>query len=179
MLTRVDPDLVVNHCSDKHPWFTEACKSKDSPKRKWFHWAPPRFVDGKRCEPSNWRAAFGGSAWQWDEQTQEYYLHLFTPEQPDLNWSNPELRQAIYDDAVRFWLDRGLDGFRIDTVALYAKDMSYPDVPVVDDDVYQPVFGLFPHYPEIHDYLKEMHEKTWSQYKCAGALLGRVRSFLH
>jgi oligo-1,6-glucosidase len=110
-------DLVINHTSHEHAWFQESKSSKDNPKRDWYIWRPAKYdADGARMPPNNWRSFFSGSAWQWDEATQEYYLHLFAAEQPDLNWENPVTRQAIYDSAMRFWLDKGVDGFRIDTV---------------------------------------------------------------
>lgn len=110
-------DLVVNHTSEEHAWFKESRSSKDNPKRNWYIWKPPRYAeDGTRLPPTNWRSHFSGSAWEWDETTQEYYLHLFAKEQPDLNWENEETRKAIYDSAMRFWLDRGVDGFRVDCV---------------------------------------------------------------
>lgn len=114
---RVLLDLVINHTSHEHQWFKESRSSKDDPKRDWYVWRPAKYdADGTRRPPNNWRSNFGGSAWDWDEATQEYYLHLFTPEQPDLNWENPETRAAIYESAMEFWLRKGIDGFRVDTV---------------------------------------------------------------
>lgn len=114
---RIILDLVINHTSDKHKWFEESRKSKDNPKRDWYIWKPATYdAYGERQPPNNWRSNFGGSAWEWDEHTQEYFLHLFCPEQPDLNWENEETRKAIYASAMTFWLDKGVDGFRIDTV---------------------------------------------------------------
>lgn len=110
-------DLVINHTSEEHAWFKESRSSKENPKRDWYIWKPARYAeDGSRLPPTNWRSHFSGSAWQWDELTQEYYLHLFAKEQPDLNWENEETRKAIYDSSMRFWLDKGVDGFRIDCV---------------------------------------------------------------
>ncbi|KAJ1334213.1 oligo-1,6-glucosidase [Microdochium nivale] len=124
-------DLVINHTSHQHAWFQQSRSSRDSPKRDWYIWKPAKHdpVSGKRQPPNNWRSNFGGSAWTWDEATGEYYLHLFAPEQPDLNWENPETRQAIYNSAMRFWLDRGVDGFRIDTVNMYSKPPTSPTPP--------------------------------------------------
>jgi alpha-glucosidase len=117
---RVLMDFVPNHTSDQHAWFREARSSRDNPKRDWYIW---------RDEPNNWRAALGaGSAWTWDEQTEQYYLHLFLPEQPDLNWRNPELTAAMHD-VLRFWLDRGVDGFRIDVAHCTGKDPEFADDP--------------------------------------------------
>lgn len=122
----------MNHTSHLHRWFIESEKSKDSPYRKYYHWKPgKKDADRNRIPPTNWRGAFGGSTWEYSEKTDEYYLHLFTPQQPDLNWEIPEVRQAIYDEAITFWLDRGLDGFRVDTSALYSKH-PFDDVTIVD-----------------------------------------------
>jgi alpha-glucosidase len=106
---RVIMDLVLNHTSDRHPWFVESRASRESPKREWYCWA-----DGKSFgrRPSNWNARFGGSSWAWDPGSRQYYLHSFLKEQPDLNWRNPAVRAALWE-VVRFWLDRGVDGFRL------------------------------------------------------------------
>ena len=125
-------DLVINHTSDQHAWFQESKSSKNNSKRDWYIWRPARIVDGKREPPNNWRSYFGGSAWEWDETTEEYYLHLFVAGQPDLNWENPVTRNAVYDSAVTFWLEKGLDGFRIDTVNLYSKEEDLPNAQVRD-----------------------------------------------
>ena len=105
-------DLVPNHTSDKHPWFMESRSSRDNPKRDWYLWRDPK-ENGER--PNNWLSVFGGAAWEWDEATGQYYYHAFLKEQPDLNWRNPEVQKAMYD-VMRFWLDRGVDGFRIDVM---------------------------------------------------------------
>ena len=109
---------MPNHTSDQHPWFVESRSSRDNPKRDWYVWRDPR-PDGS--EPNNWPSFFGGPAWELDEATGQYYLHLFHRKQPDLNWRNPEVREAMYD-VMRFWLDRGIDGFRIDVLWLLVKD---------------------------------------------------------
>jgi len=120
-------DLVVNHTSDQHEWFKESRKSKDNPYRDWYIWKPARYDDqGNRMPPTNWDAHFQGSAWEWDEATQEYYLHLFCKEQPDLNWENPAVRDKVHE-IMRFWLDKGCDGFRIDVINFISKDQSFPD----------------------------------------------------
>ena len=121
---RVLVDWVPNHTSDQHPWFRESRASRSSPKRDWYHWRNGR--DGG--PPNNWRAAFGGPAWTFDPGTGQWYLHLFLPQQPDLNWSNPEVVAAMHD-VLRFWLDRGVDGFRIDVVNCIGKDLAFPDQP--------------------------------------------------
>ena len=108
---RVLLDLVVNHTSDQHAWFQESRSSKTNPKRDWYIWRPPRYDSaGNRMAPNNWRSNFSTPAWTFDELTGEYYLHLFCPEQPDLNWENQETRNAIYDSAMHFWLRKGVDG---------------------------------------------------------------------
>ncbi|GAA5996855.1 glycoside hydrolase family 13 protein [Rhodotorula paludigena] len=160
-------DLVVNHCSDQHAWFKESRSSKTNPKRDWFYWKPPRMIDGVRHPPNNWRSCFGGSVWEWDEHTQEYYLHYFCPEQPDLNWENPETRQAIYNDAIRYWLDRGVDGFRIDTVNMYSKYLDFPDAKVVaPETLWQPAGDFFSNGPRLQEFLREMRKETFSKYDC-------------
>src|SRR5574342_637123 len=116
-------DLVVNHTSDEHKWFMESRKSKDNPYRDYYIWRPGK--DGK--EPNNWVSVFSGSAWQYDNQTDEYYLHLFSKKQPDLNWENPKLRQEIYD-MMTWWLEKGVDGFRMDVINLISKVEGLPSV---------------------------------------------------
>ena len=137
-------DLVVNHSSDQHPWFIESRSSRDNPKRDWYIWhdgkngSPPHaakdglFASGKvrgLVPPNNWQSVFGGSAWQWDEITQSYYLHSFLKEQPDLNWRNPEVKAAVFSE-IEFWLKKGIDGFRLDVVNLYFKDALFRDNPL-------------------------------------------------
>src|ERR671916_638838 len=122
-------DLVVNHTSDEHPWFVESRSSRDNPKRDWYWWRPAR--EGLRpgdqgAQPTNWGSFFSGSAWELDEQTGEYYLHLFSRKQPDLNWENDEVREGIYE-MMRWWLDRGVDGFRMDVINMISKEPSLPD----------------------------------------------------
>lgn len=158
---RVMLDLVVNHTSDQHAWFKESRSSRDSPKRDWYIWRPAKYsASGERMPPNNWRCIFGGgSAWQWDEPTQEYYLHLFAVEQPDLNWENPETRQAIFRSAVEFWLDRGVDGFRVDTVNMYSKPQDFPDAPVTDPtSPYQQAHSLYCNGPRMHEFLRLMND---------------------
>ena len=122
---RVVVDLVPNHTSDQHPWFQESRTSRGSPKRDWYVW---RDGGGPEVPPNNWLGAFvdGGRAWTWDEATEQWYLHQFLPQQPDLNWANPEVVEAIHD-VMRFWLDRGVDGFRIDVVHCIGRDPAFPD----------------------------------------------------
>jgi alpha-glucosidase len=128
---RVLIDLVPNHTSDRHPWFVEARSSRSSERRDWYVWADGG-PDGS--PPNNWRSSFGGPAWTWDETTEQYYLHNFLPEQPDLNWWNPGVADA-FDDIVRFWFDRGISGFRIDVAHALIKDRSLrDDTPALDTD---------------------------------------------
>ncbi|KAL2848194.1 glycoside hydrolase superfamily [Aspergillus pseudodeflectus] len=159
-------DLVVNHTSDQHKWFQESRSSKDNPKRDWYFWRPPRYDDkGSRLPPTNYRGYFAGSTWTWDEHTQEYYLHLYAKEQPDLNWDNPETRKAIYDSAVRFWLDKGVDGFRVDTVNKYSKYTDFPDAPITDPKSYiQPAIGMWCNGPRIHEFIREMYDEALEPY---------------
>jgi alpha-glucosidase len=122
---RIIIDLVPNHSSDHHPWFVESRSSRDNAKRDWYVWANPK-PDGSR--PNNWLSAFGGPAWEWDEKTGQYYLHSFLKEQPDLNWRNPAVKEAMFG-VVRFWLERGVDGFRVDVAHLIVKDPELRDNP--------------------------------------------------
>jgi len=126
-------DFVPNHSSDRHPWFAESRAGRESPKRDWYIWrdaiAGP---DGERLPPNNWISDFGGSAWEWDEATGQYYLHAFLPQQPDLNWRNDELKAAMLD-VMRFWFDRGVDGFRIDVLWHIVKAEGLPDNPANPD----------------------------------------------
>ncbi|KAK4119119.1 glycoside hydrolase family 13 protein [Parathielavia appendiculata] len=157
---RIMLDLVINHTSDQHSWFKESRASKDSPKRDWYIWRPAKYSpSGERLPPNNWRSNFGGgSAWEWDEQTQEYYLHLFATEQPDLNWENHETRKAIYASSMEFWLARGVDGFRVDTVNMYSKPPTLPDAPIVDPETpYQPAGMIYCNGPRMHEFLTEMN----------------------
>ena len=119
-------DLVVNHTSDEHPWFVESRSSRDDPKRDWYWWRPRDGAPDAGAEPTNWASFFSGPAWELDAATGEYYLHLFSRKQPDLNWENPEVREAVYA-MMRWWLDRGVDGFRMDVINLISKDPGLPD----------------------------------------------------
>ncbi|KRO17942.1 glycoside hydrolase family 13 protein [Lacticaseibacillus saniviri] len=138
---RIVMDLVVNHTSDEHAWFVEAKKGKDNPKRDYYVWADP--VDGH--EPNALRSSFSGSAWQFDEASGQYYLHLFSKKQPDLNWTNPELRQAVYQ-MMNFWIDKGIGGFRMDVIDLIGK---IPEQAITGNG------------PQLHPYLQEMNQATF------------------
>ncbi|KAK6541352.1 hypothetical protein TWF694_007166 [Orbilia ellipsospora] len=146
-------DLVVNHSSSEHEWFKQSRSSKDSPYRNWYHWHPGKVVDGKRVPPNNWGSYFGGSAWEWDEPTQEYYLHIFAKEQPDLNWECQDVVDAVHD-AMRFWLNRGVDGFRMDVINFISKVPGYPDASIQDPDApYQNGSEHYAKGPRLHEFL--------------------------
>jgi oligo-1,6-glucosidase len=161
---RLVMDLVVNHTSDEHPWFAASGASRESPKRDWYWWRPAR--EGMRpgdpgAEPTNWASYFSGPAWELDAATGEYYLHLFSRKQPDLNWENPEVRQAVYA-MMRWWLDRGVDGFRMDVIDMISKDPALPDGPPRPG-------GLLgdgqPHFicgPRIHEFMQEIHREVFA-----------------
>lgn len=155
---RILLDLVINHTSDQHAWFKESRSDKASAKRDWYIWRPAKYdANGVRRQPNNWRSIFGGSAWEWDEVSEEYYLHLFAVEQPDLNWENAETRAAVFESAMEFWLRKGIDGFRVDTVNMYSKDQSYRDAPIIDPNhEHQLDASLFCNGPRIHEFLREM-----------------------
>ena len=122
---RIVMDWVMNHSSHEHSWFVESRSSRDNPKRDWYIWRDGR---GRGRPPNNWQSVFGGPAWTWDETTGQHYLHIFLSEQPDLNWRNPEIHEAVFAE-LRFWLDRGVDGFRLDVADLYYKDAELRDNP--------------------------------------------------
>ncbi len=151
-------DLVPNHTSDQHPWFRESRLSRDNPKRDWFIWQDPAPGGGP---PNNWLAAFGGGAWEWDAATGQYYLHSFAVEQPDLNWRNPEVEAAVFD-VIRFWLDKGVDGFRVDVIFYLIKDQFLRDNPLNPDFTsgQDPVYAQIPLYshnqPDVHEILRRM-----------------------
>lgn len=152
-------DLVVNHTSDAHPWFVESRTSVDNPYRDYYIWRPPK--DGR--EPNNWASYFNPSAWQLDETTGEYYLHLFSEKQPDLNWENPKVRAEIFA-MMRWWLDKGIDGFRMDVINLLSKAPGLPDAPVVTQDRYQWGGECFTNGPRLFEFLREMKEQVLSSY---------------
>ena len=152
-------DLVVNHTSDEHPWFVESRKSADNPYRDYYIWRPGK--DGR--EPNNWVSHFSGSAWQYDEATGEYYLHLFSKKQPDLNWENPAVRRDVFA-MMRWWLDKGIDGFRMDVINMISKVPGLPDVPAVSRDRYQYGGQYFIHGPRLLEFLDAMKQEVLSQY---------------
>jgi oligo-1,6-glucosidase len=150
-------DLVVNHTSDEHPWFVESRSSKDNPKRDWYIWRPPR--NGR--EPNNWSSYFCPSAWEFDERTGEYYLHLFSKKQPDLNWENPKLRQAIYE-MMGWWFDKGIDGFRMDVINFLAKAPGFPDALGEGKTVFPG--PLITNQPGMHEILRQMRRRVLRRY---------------
>jgi glycosidase len=160
---RLVMDLVVNHTSDEHPWFTESRSSRDNPKRDWYWWrdARPGTTPGTPgAEPTNWESFFSGPCWAWDEATGQYYLHLFSRKQPDLNWENPEVRQAIYA-MMRWWLDRGVDGFRMDVIDMISKDTSLPDTRPRPGSRYGFGGQYFLCGPRNHEFLQEMYREVF------------------
>lgn len=151
-------DLVVNHTSDEHKWFVESRKSKDNAYRDYYIWR-----EGKDAQtpPNNWGSCFGGSAWQYDEATGMYYLHLFSKKQPDLNWDNPKVRQEVFD-MMTWWCDKGIDGFRMDVISMISKTAEMPDGK--GDGQYGDFGPYCTHGPNVHKYLQEMNEKVLSRY---------------
>ena len=153
---RIVMDLVYNHTSDQHPWFLESKKDRTNPKADWYIWRDAK-PDGSA--PTNWRAIFGGSAWKWCEERQQYYLHTFAEAQPDLNWENPEVRQALFD-AANFWLDKGVGGFRIDAI-VYIKKPEFKDGPVDGADGLSGIHEMTANTPGILDFLHEFRRNVF------------------
>lgn len=176
---RVVMDLVVNHTSDEHDWFVQSRSSKDDPKRDWYWWRPARegFEPGTPgAEPTNWGSFFSGSTWEFDEATGEYYLHLFSRKQPDLNWENPAVREEVYA-LMRWWLDRGIDGFRMDVINLISKVVG-DDGSLADGIVTNGLYGdAGPHTgngPRLHEFLQEMHREVFEGRRDALLLVGET-----
>lgn len=153
-------DLVVNHTSDEHPWFIESKSSMDNPKRAWYIWKDPK-EDGSK--PNNWESIFNGSAWEFDELTNQYYFHLFSKKQPDLNWDNPEVRNAVFE-MMNWWFDKGIDGFRVDAITHIKKTFEAGDLPLPEGKSYAPAFDVDMNQPGIQPWLQEMKDKSLSQY---------------
>ena len=154
-------DLVANHTSDEHHWFIESRKSKDNPYRDYYIWRPGKTgPDGKPEPPNNYPSFFGGSAWQYDPTTKEYYLHYFAVKQPDLNWDNPKVRAEIFD-LMRFWLDKGVDGFRMDVIPLISKRPGLPDL---TPDQLNHAHMIYANGPHMHEYLQQMNREVLSKY---------------
>ncbi|WKV09592.1 alpha-glucosidase [Thermoanaerobacterium sp. CMT5567-10] len=152
-------DLVVNHTSDEHIWFINSRKSKDNEYRDYYIWKKGK--DGK--EPNNWGSSFSGSAWEYDEATDMYYLHCFAKKQPDLNWENEKVRKEV-QDIVKWWLDKGIDGFRMDVINMISKDQRFPDGIVPEGGLYGDMSLYVMNGPRVHEYLKELNEKVLSKY---------------
>ena len=158
-------DLVVNHTSDEHEWFRQARLAKDNPYRDYYVWRDPVGFseDGTPIPPNNWISCFSPSVWEWDEGTQQFYLHYFSVKQPDLNWENPKVREEVYD-IMRFWLDKGVDGFRMDVINLISKDLSFPDDPAVTAGGLDNSLAAAANGPRVHEFLREMNREVLSKY---------------
>lgn len=162
-------DLVVNHTSDQHAWFQDSRSSLTSAKRNWYIWRKGKtgtLEDGSIVQkpPNNWESMFKGSAWEYDANTDEWYLRLFAKEQPDLNWENPEVRKAVYAD-MRFWLDKDIGGFRMDVINMISKPFGLPDAPIIVPlSEVQPAASLYCNGPRIHEYLQEMRREVLDHY---------------
>ena len=169
---RLMMDLVVNHTSDEHEWFKQARSSRSNPYHDYYIWHDP--VEGR--EPTNWEAAFSGSAWTFNEATGEYYLHMFSKKQPDLNWENPKVRQEVYD-LMHFWLKKGVGGFRMDVINMISKPwlsseakdsaaQSLPNAPKVQEGFLQPAFEMVTHGPRFMTFMQEMKREVLEHYDC-------------
>ena len=152
-------DLVINHTSDEHQWFIESRSSKDNPKRDWYIWRDGE--DGKA--PNNWESIFSGSAWKYDETSGQYFMHLFSEKQPDLNWENPEVREALYG-MVNWWLEKGIDGFRVDAISHIKKEPGLPDMPNPNNLDYVPCFEYMMNVNGIDEFLSELSRETIKNY---------------
>lgn len=150
-------DLVLNHSSDEHPWFQESRKSKDNPYRNYYFWKPGKHGG----PPNNWPSFFGGSAWQLDDATGEYYLHLFSRKQPDLNWENPVLREEL-NKLMKFWLDKGVDGLRLDVISAISKRTDFPETDTPDFN--ETIRKYYANGPRLKEFIKEAKEKVWDHY---------------
>jgi alpha-glucosidase len=152
-------DLVINHTSDEHPWFVESRSSKDNDKRDWYIWR-----DGKNgAEPNNWESIFSGSAWEYDDKTEQYFLHIFSRRQPDLNWENKDMRKAVYG-MINWWLDKGIDGFRIDAISHLKKEEGLKDIPNPNGLKYVSSFAKHMNVEGIHNYLEDLKKNTFEKY---------------
>lgn len=157
---RIVMDLVVNHTSDEHQWFVESRKSQDNPYRDYYIW---REGKDENTAPNNWGSCFSGSAWQYDEATKMYYLHMFSRKQPDLNWDNETVREEVFD-MMRWWCDKGIDGFRMDVISMISKAEGLPDGKKAEGALYGDFGPYVCNGPHVHQYLKEMNEKVLSRY---------------
>jgi oligo-1,6-glucosidase len=178
-------DLVVNHTSDAHPWFLDSRASRTSAKRDWYWWRPPRpglAAGDPGAEPTNWQSFFSGPTWELDEATGEYYLHLFDRRQPDLNWENPQVREAVYA-MMRWWLDRGVDGFRMDVINMISKDLrgvdgardgALADGPPLPGSALGDGSSSYLCGPRIHEFLQEMHREVFAGREGAFLTVGEM-----
>jgi oligo-1,6-glucosidase len=153
-------DVVLNHSSDEHEWFVESKKSRSNPYRDYYFWKPGK----DSAPPNNWPSFFGGSAWQWDETTQEYYLHLFSRKQPDLNWENPVLREEL-KKLMRFWLMKGVDGLRLDVISAISKRIDFPDTD--SRDFNETIRKYYANGPRLKEFITEMRREVWNQFDVA------------
>ncbi len=171
-------DLVVNHTSDEHPWFVESRSSKENPYRDYYIWKEAR--DGK--EPNNWGSCFGGPAWEYDSSTGMYYLHLFSPKQPDLNWDNPKVRDEVFQ-MMDWWCSRGIDGFRMDVISMISKTEGLPDGKKEGNALYGDPSPYVQNGPHVHEYLQEMRKRVLSKYdlltvgECAGVTVEEAKKY--
>ena len=174
---RIVMDLVVNHTSDEHKWFVESRSSKDNAKRDYYIWREAK--DGN--VPNNWGSCFSGSAWEWDETTQMYYLHCFSKKQPDLNWDNPKVRDEVFR-MMTWWCDKGIDGFRMDVISMISKPAGLPDAPKAEGALYADCMFTC-NGPHVHEYLQEMNKKVLSRYdimtvgECAGVTIEEAKKY--
>ncbi len=173
---RLVMDLVVNHTSDEHPWFVESRKSKDNPYRDYYFWREGK--EGK--EPNNWASCFSGSAWKYDEGTDMYYLHLFSPKQPDLNWDNPKVRSEVFS-MMNWWCKKGIDGFRMDVISMISKPQGLPDGKAFPGSCY--AYPDVINGPHVHEYLQEMNREVLSHYdlmtvgECSGVTIEEAKKY--
>ena len=163
-------DLVINHTSDQHDWFRQSKMSRNGEFADYYIWRDPKYdAQGVKREPNNWGSCFGGSAWEWVEERQQYYLHLFAKGQPDLNWEPREVRESLYEDAIRFWLRKGVDGFRADACDLYSKDQTFPDgqlgLPFGFGDDYGNWFPIVKRGPRLLTFWHEIRDEIMSEFK--------------
>ncbi len=180
---RIVMDLVVNHTSDEHRWFKEAKKGRDNPYRDYYIWRDPKpgMKGGEPgAEPNNWGSCFGGSAWKYDDETGQYFLHLFSKRQPDLNWDNPKVRDEVFS-MMTWWLDKGVDGFRMDVISLISKPEGLPDGKALSTGFAS--FDLTATGPHLHEYLQEMNKRVLSKYdtitvgECPGVPMEEARKY--
>ena len=162
---RIIMDLVINHTSDEHPWFIESRDNKNSPKRDWYIWRDgcEPTAEKPTCDPNNWESIFHGSAWEYDKKTAQYYLHLFSKKQPDLNWENPEVKQTLFK-MICWWLERGIDGFRVDAISHIQKQPGLPSLPNPKGEKYVSSFDYHMNVAGIEKHLHELKEQAFDPF---------------